>query len=146
MVEIKPAPTTRSFLELTLVGEKPKTLYIPTGSVLTYEDVPEGKNPAFPQRGTFLRYDFGEGLAFAIVAQSIEQLKEEIGTEGFLQFTMMDDAEIYLRNGLIVAVQEKEDTDSNVTATQVSLNLNGQVGSIFIKDTYEEMKLQLTKC
>lgn len=137
------SPPARKFLEMTLVGDKPKKLYMPSDAVLTFEDVPEGKNPAFPQRGTFLRYDYGEGLAFAIVAEQLEQLKEEIGTEGFVQFSMLDGAEFYTKKHLILAIQEKTDEEANIDATQLSLTLGGQVGSIFVTDKFEDIKVKM---
>jgi hypothetical protein len=127
----------RKFLELTMMG-KGKKLYIPSDSVLSYEFVAEGKNPSFPEAGTFVRYDYGEGLSFAIVNEGIEYLKEQVGTEGFLQFHLVDDAELWLKDGLIIAIQEQEDED--IEMTRLSLNLNGQVGSLMVKETYEDIK------
>ena len=136
---MQPTPQRR-FLELTMVGTE-KKLYMPADAVLTYEFVPEGKNPNFPETGTFLRYDFGEGLSFAIVRESLEQLKEEVGTDGFIQLHLLDDAELYIKSQLFIAAQEKE--DEGIQATQISLNLNGQVGSVFVKEKFEEIKPKL---
>jgi hypothetical protein len=132
----------RRFLELTLAGEKPKKLYMPGEAVLSYEEVPKDKNPTFPNGGVFLRYDFGEGLAFALVQESLEQVQEQVGEEGFIELALLDDAKLRLREHLIVAMQERE--DEGIEATSVSITINGQVGSLLVKDTYEEIKAK--KC
>lgn len=132
-------PTPRKFLELTLTGSG-KALYLPSDSILSYEFVPEGKNEDFPETGTFLRYNYGEGLMFAIVAEELDKVREQVGTDGFLHLHLIDDEELYLRNDLIIAMQEKE--DENITATQISLRLDGQVGSLFVKDSFADIKKQ----
>jgi hypothetical protein len=129
----------RRFLELSIAGSG-KALYIPTESVLTYEHVPEGKNEMFPDGGSFLRYDYGEGLSFAIVVQPISQLKDEIGTVGFLQLHLIDDAEIFVKNEIVEAVQEVE--DEGVESTRLSIRIGGQIGSLFVNDSFETIKTQ----
>lgn len=134
-----PQPTTQQFLELTIAGSN-KKLYMPTSSVLTYEEVPEGKNEHFPDRGSFIRYDYGEGLAFAIVKQTMDILEQQIGAEGFLVLKLIDEAPLYVRKHLVVALQEQE--DEGVSATKISLMLGGQVGSLYVTDDFESIKAQ----
>lgn len=129
----------RQFLELSIAGTG-KALYLPVDSVLTYEHVPKGKTEHFPDGGSFLRYDYGEGLSFAIVDQAIEQLINDIGTEGFVGLHMVDDSPIYIKDVLIQAIQEVD--DEGVEATRLSINLGGQVGPVFVKESYEEIKAQ----
>ena len=130
-------PQNRRFLELTIVGSD-KALYIPSDAVLTYEFVPKGKNPHFPEAGCFLRYDYGEGLSFAIVNEPLDQLKEEIGSEGFLDLHLVDESEIYVKENLIEAIQEV--VDEGVDATRLSVNLGGQIGSLFVKNSFQDIK------
>lgn len=139
MFNVPQAAPQRRFLELTIAGAG-KKLFMPADAVLTYEEVPEGKNPHFPEAGTFLRYDFGEGLAFSIVTEDIEAVKAEVGTDIYFSLRQIDDAQMYVRKDLLIAAQEKEDEE--ITATQLSLSLGGQVGSLFVKNSYEEIKAQ----
>lgn len=128
----------QNFLELTIVGDKDKKLFIPTHSVLTYEHVPEGKNPNFEGEGTFLRYDFGQGAMFALVKEKFNGIKEWIGTEGFIQLNLLDDAELQLREHLITAIHEREHED--IELTEISLPLNGQVTSLFVKNSLKDIR------
>lgn len=127
----------RKFLELSIVGSG-KALYIPSDAILTYEFVPEGKNPNIPNAGTFIRYDYGEGLSFAFVDQSLDDLKTEVGTDGFLDLELVDDAPIYIKNHLIEAIQEVDDEGDE--ATRLSVNLGGQVGSLYVKNSFQDIK------
>ncbi len=136
---MNPPPQQRRFLELTIVGSG-KSLYIPSDAVLTYEQVPEGKNEHFPQASTFLRYDYGEGLSFALVDQPMEEVKELVSTNGFLELHLVDEAEIYVKDVLIQAIQEVE--DDGVSATRLSVTLGGEIGSLFVKDSFADIKTQ----
>lgn len=127
----------RRFMELSIAGSE-KALYIPSDSVLTYETVPKDKNPHFPDEGTFIRYDFGEGLAFAIVNELIDVVKEQVGTDGFLGLHLIEDSELFLRQGLVVAMQEQE--DEGISATKLSVTMGGQVGSLLVKETFKEIQ------
>jgi hypothetical protein len=128
------------FLELTVAAEKPKTLYIPTASIISYEEVPEGKNDSFPDGKTFVRYDYGQGLSYAMLVDTMDKLREEIGQEGYLNLRLMDGAELNLRGDMIIAMEEKE--DEGVDLTQLSLALGNQMGALFVADKVKDIIAQ----
>jgi hypothetical protein len=132
-----PQPQQRRFLELTLAGSD-KKLYLPADAILSYEQVLEGKNPHFPKEGGFLRYDYGEGLMFSLVSDTIEKLEEEIGTEGFITLTLTDDSKLQLKDYLIVAIQEVEEEGGD--HTRISIILQNQVGSLLVKESFKEIQ------
>lgn len=141
MLSIPHAAPRPRFLELTIVGEKPKKLYMPASSVLTYEEVPEGKNEQYPTSGTFLRYDYGEGLSFAFVSEPISEVRDVIGINDFLSLRGLDGGDFYVKKSVFVAAQEQE--SDGVEATKITLQMSGQVGSLFVADPVSKITEQL---
>ena len=132
----------RKFLELTLAGND-KKLYIPSDSIRTYEEVPEGKNPEYPNAATFLRYDYGAGLMFALVMEPVTTIYGEVGDQGWVALNTIDDSVLMIRNELVTAIQEKRDEDADIDATEIVININGSIGSLIVKNPLEEIKPQL---
>lgn len=123
---------------MTIAGEKPKKLLIPHNSVLLYEYVPAGKNEQFPDGGTFIRYDFGGGLQFALVTEDYNSVASAIGFEGYMHLLLADGAPVSILKVLFMGAMEVE--DDGIELTQLFLNIGGKPAPLLVKESVEEIK------
>jgi hypothetical protein len=64
-------------LELMLADGR--ELDVPSGSIVMFEEMKEGKNPNFPNARSFIRYALGEDLRTAIVSTKVEDMIFDLG-------------------------------------------------------------------
>lgn len=124
----------QSFLDLTLADGQ--NLLIPSHLIMSYEQVPEGQIPNFPDARTFVRYDLGNGqLQFGLCQTDIAELERDVGTQQFLRLEQSEGDLLYVRPNTITSVLRQEDGNC-----QVVMRLGEQLVPAVVRTPYEEIR------